>query len=391
MSLQTHYHVDVSHLDDFVTSSGPQGFYDDVQKTRDMIKKFKKNAVLLVIDPQNSFMEANPSLRRPQGSLYVPNSNIDIHNIIQLVNDGYFHEVHVSLDTHSPRHIAHPGFWMYLNEQSGTWEDATDAQSFNVLKNMPPEGESGDWYIEGTNIFSGVKTRFYPKKTVDDSDGTNSFGVLCTYVRMYINAINNGNGHQAIIWPEHCLESTYGHEVAQELKTCLDSVQRQNTSSVFYHTKGRNNLAEMYSIFSAEFPVHDFWLNLIPGYAYEVSNTCANFQDLVGSQHYKSRSDNIYTSRNNAFLARLFGENNTVYVCGEARTHCVKASVMDMIQYVKEWNAFVKSLNMEYKTIHMSRIVLLLNSTSPIGNSEESDNESALANIMRREGCVVMA
>jgi len=380
----------VSQLCDFTTSVGPQGFYENIYKTRDMIKKIKKTAVLLVIDPQNSFMEENVGSQRPLGSLHVPNSNTDIENIIQLVNDGYFREVHVSLDTHSPRHIAHPGFWMYFNENSGTWEDATDAQSFNMLKSILPQRDSENWYIEGTNIINGAITKFYPKKILDDSEGTNSFEVLCTYVHMYINAINEGNGHQAIIWPLHCLESTYGHQVAQELKTCLDNVQRQEISSVFYHTKGRNNLAEMYSIFSAEFPVNDFWLNLIPGYAFEASNICKNFQDSVGSQHYKSQSDNICTSRNNAFLARLFGKDNTVYVCGEARTHCVKASVMDMIQYVKDWNTFVNSLNMNHKTINMSRIVLLRNSTSPIGNSEQTDQENSLENMMRREGCVVM-
>lgn len=399
MSLQTQYHVDVSHLRDFITSLGPQGFYDNQYKTRNMIGEFKKNAVLLVIDPQNSFMEANRVVGRHPGSLCVPNSNTDIQNIMQLVNNGFFSEIHVSLDTHSPRHIAHPGFWTFKNETSGNWEDATDAQCFNVLKNV--QGESGEWYVEGTYLFSPVgdppvTTRFYPKKTMDDSNGTNNFDALCTYVRGYIDALNNGSGHQAIIWPYHCLESTVGHKVAQELQTCLDQVQSQNTSSVFYHTKGRNNLAEMYSIFSAEVPVLDGWLNIIRGYAYELSNDCENFQDSLGTQYYKSQSNNIYTRRNDALLARLFGKNNTIYVCGEARTHCVKASVMDMIKYVKEWNAFVNNLNMEQtnynglECIKMSRIVLLLNSSSPIGDSEKNP-KNALASIMRNEGCIVMA
>ena len=71
----------------------------------------------------------------------------------------------------------------------------------------------------------------------------------------------------------------------------------------------------------------------------------------------------------------------------------MKASVIDMIQFVKDWNAHINYLNTNNlnndndKTIDMSRIVLLLNSTSPIGDPEMDTLEA----IMRREGCTVMS
>ena len=393
MSLQTQYHVDVSHLCDFITSA-QQGFYEGRPKTKTWKDKFKNNAVLLVIDPQNSFMEENENVGRLMGSLFVPNSNADIQNVINLVNAGYFHEVHVSLDTHSIRHIAHPGFWTY--EDAGKWVDATDAQKFNVLKNMYEE-DTNKWYVEGTYLFDDtVKTKFYPKKTVNDTDGSNKFENLCEYVKEYIDTLNEGGGHPAIIWPYHCLESTNGHKVARELQLCLTRVQDDSVSNVFYHNKGRNNLAEMYSIFSAEVPLSMKWLELLHAYAYEKQGIYTSVPDARGSRKYESQSNNICTELNREFLARLFGTNNTIYVCGEARTHCVKASVMDMIKYVKEKNDHIDWLNSNntncsnLQKIDMSRIVLLKNSSSPIGDSEEEDAHNSLEAIMRREGCVVM-
>jgi hypothetical protein len=70
-------------------------------------------------------------------------------------------------------------------------------------------------------------------------------------------------------------------------------VQNNGTSQVFYHKKGRNNLAETYSIFSAEVPVRAHWLDMIPSYAYKEKSTYVNFQDAYGTPYYQSESDHI--------------------------------------------------------------------------------------------------
>jgi hypothetical protein len=70
----------------------------------------------------------------------------------------------------------------------------------------------------------------------------------------------------------------------------------------------------MYSIFSAEAPVTEYWLELLPAYAYEKTKTYQFFPDSAGTNEYKSQSDNIFTCRNDELLARLFGKNNTIYV-----------------------------------------------------------------------------
>ena len=61
------------------------------------------NTILLIIDPQNDFCDAN-------GALYVPNAEKDISNLVTLL-DKYgdqIDEVMLTADDHIPYDIAHP-------------------------------------------------------------------------------------------------------------------------------------------------------------------------------------------------------------------------------------------------------------------------------------------
>jgi nicotinamidase-related amidase len=373
MSLQTQYHVNVSQLSDLITSVGPQEF-DAV------LKRDKKSRVLLIIDPQRAFMEANPKTGRPDnGSLSVPNSNTDIFNIIKLIQGGHFGQIYVSLDTHSPRHIGHPMFWEYYDETNKTWKDATNAQAFNYLQNFL--GPDMKWYVKGTHVASNEQTIFRPKQYPVCGDIQNEN--LRMYVWIYLNTIKEQKKHVAMIWPYHCLEEGFndgtlesdpnGHKLAEELKQCLDHVTNTNVSQVSYVPKGRCNLAEMFSIFSAQVPVPNEWLTCLPNYVYDGRVTPVNFQDDTGTPYYKGFSNNISTETNDALMKKLFGYRNEIFVCGEAATHCVKDSVIDLIDYAKRNN------------IDPTRIVLLRNSTSPI---PQVPND--LIDIMLKEGCRVM-
>jgi len=379
MSLQTHYHVDVSHLCDFTTSVGPQEFddkhlrFDGVREMRSDILNPKR--ILLIIDPQRAFMEANDAVGRyVDGSLSVPNSNKDIQNIIGLIEAGHFGQIYVSLDTHSPRHIGHPGFWEYYDAENRIWRDATNDQKFNSLENAL--GPDNKWYVKGIDLRTNIETLFRPKQYAccDEIQNEN----LRRYVWIYLNTIKEQKKHMAIIWPYHCLEEGFndgklekdknGHKVAQELQKCLD-----NVSGVTYIPKGRCNLAEMYSIFSAQVPVSNEWLTCLPTYAYDGSVPAVNVQDDKGTDYYTGVSNNISTETNDALMNKLFGYRNEIFVCGEAATHCVKDSVIDLIEYAKR------------KRIDPQRIVLLRNSTSPI---QTATND--LVEIMEQAGCRVM-
>jgi len=373
MSLQTQYHVNVSQLSDLITSVGPQEFDDT-------LKRDKKNRVLLIIDPQRAFMKANAVVGRyADGSLSVPNSNEDIQNIIGLIKAGHFGQIYVSLDTHSPRHIGHPMFWEYYDAQSDIWRDATNAQAFNCLENAL--GPDLKWYVKGILLGTNEQTMFRPKQYVSCGEIQNEN--LRMYVWIYLNTIKEQKKHVAIIWPYHCLEEGFndgtleidpnGHKVAEELKQCLDQVTNAKVSQVSYVPKGRCNLAEMFSIFSAQVPVPNEWLTCLPTYAYDGRVSPVNFQDDTGTPYYKGVSNNISTETNDALMKKLFGYRNEIFVCGEAATHCVKDSVIDLIDYAKR------------NGIDPQRIVLLRNSTSPIPNVNND-----LVKIMEQAGCRVM-
>jgi len=267
-------------------------------------------------------------------------------------------------------------FWEYVDQNDNKWKDATNAQAFNYLENFL--GPDLRWYVQGTNVTNGETTIFRPKQYIECGEVQNEN--LRMYVWIYLNTIKEQKKHLAMIWPYHCLEEGFndgtleidqnGHKVAEELKRCLDNV---SDAKVAYIPKGRCNLAEMFSIFSAQVPVPKEWLKCLPIYAYDGRVVPENFQDGTGTKVYKGVSNNISTETNDALMQKLFGNRNQIFVCGEAATHCVKDSVIDLIKYAERNN------------IDRKRIVLLRNSTSPIPNVTND-----LVDIMIQAGCRVM-
>lgn len=273
--------------------------------------------ILLIIDPQNDFIDApytdiltNTVLEK--GKLSVPGSSNDMAKLASLINTvgDKFDQIHVSLDTHTLQHIGHPQFWK-------TADDKKIPNTIFMLKN---ENEK----IMATNIL---------QKDVEPNVGTIEVKpvneALNEYVKEYIKFYDtpaSKHGQSPFIWFEHCLEGTVGHQVSPVLKCALDKI----ADKVTYHIKGQNNLAEMYSIFSAEKPVTN--TNLPDIY------TGTKTQDGSNEKSYEKviNLKNINTERNTNLMKEILGNGNTVYICGEARTHCVKSSTIDLVEYANE-------------------------------------------------------
>ena len=329
--------------------------------------------ILLIIDPQNDFSDAKNVVRK-DGSLAVSGASNDYAKIIEFINknENKIHEIHVSLDTHTDRHIGHPKFWQVkINETNDdndetNWEDAADAHGLSMLS------------IDNNNKISGldikttprIKRTFRPKKYDNDS-----YSALCMYVNDYLHFFDrteDGNGniieftnpenkHKQVawIWITHCVEGTPGHQVAAELEMELNKFANLTVSNgifnskVFYHIKGQNNLAEMYSIFSAEKPVS---IETINPYLYTGLYSKEKYIN-TGAPTYEqaATSYNPDTTRNTTLMDQLLGTNNKIYVCGQAKTHCVKSSIIDLMEYAKKKGITDKN-----------RIVLLADMSSPI-------------------------
>lgn len=333
---------------------------------------------LLIIDPQNDFSDPNPYTGRKGGSLAVPGATKDYAKIIQFLEKYGIDEVHVSLDSHSTRHIGHPGFWVVHDEKNGQWIDATNVNGLTILKidlsntrtfqscvNMKAQ----EYYnqmpldITGYNIVTGTTNKFLPRIY-----NKRQYDKLIDYVRNYlVSFITSDESTEASvqklqpwIWPDHCIMDTPGHKVADELEHYLQEWINKKTCNrhekkLCYHTKGRNNLVEMYSILSGECPMADQDIETLSTY---IDCDCRNEADSAGQASYIAACQNLSlnTKMNYGLLHALFKDDATVYVCGEAKTHCVKSTVMDCMKYIK--------LNEGFN--FPDQLVLLANMTSPI-------------------------
>jgi len=294
--------------------------------------------ILLIIDPQKDFTDAPNGTNGGKGSLAVTNSSNDYKNIVDMLDKVKFDEIHVSLDTHTPQHIGHPSFWKQANEES-------IPDSIFVLDIVND-------VITGKDILNKDAQSI---TVVPKEDNEN----LLKYVKEYLNWFNteeNTHGQRCYIWFNHCIENNNGenegHAVAEPLKTKLDD----NKLNVTYHIKGQNNLAEMYSIFKAEKPVRNEDAKELKDFIYaggvnETEGENAKTYDEV------KMMKNLKTELNTDLLKKLLGtpENqNTVYICGEARTHCVKSSAIDLLEYV------------EINGYDQQKVVLIKNASSPI-------------------------
>ena len=255
--------------------------------------------ILLIIDPQNDFSVKKNGFRDKDGPLGVLGSNEDYERIAKLIEANIFNEIHISLDTHTANHIGHKGFY---KQADGELKDITVCKPWEE-KFTPVDASLNDY----------VKN----------------------YARKQQEARNTPEGFYYCIWDTHCLEDSYGHEIVKEITDALDI---QSKAKVRYHIKGQNELTEMYSIFSAAVQPND-----VEGSVgeYKYSGTKSGAYDRgegVGSYAEAKDSFNLETSMNTELLANLFGTNNEIYVCGQAKTHCVKDSVLDMIKYATDEN-----------------------------------------------------
>jgi len=149
------------------------------------------------------------------------------------------------------------------------------------------------------------------------------------WTRSYVKKLETNKRFQHTIWPYHCIVGTPGHAVTPEINKALEWWAKRNSQLVTYMWKGTNPKAEMYSAFKADVEV--------PG------------------------ADE--TKLNKQVLDRLFRYDNIV-VCGQASSHCVENSVVDLVAYFKT------------KTKGKAPMIsLLTDCTSPVFGYEEKSKQ----------------
>jgi nicotinamidase-related amidase len=345
---------------------------------------------LLIIDPQVDFHEG--------GNLPVEGAKADSERIIKLLEakKDDITQIFVSLDTHTSYHIGHPGFWKYA--------DATDNKSLldtDIKLQLPVQldiDEHNNIHIVNVDSTKNIRLMpFFYKETienfVDNEIYDKNYTILLNYTKWYIKQFK-GKEFKPMIWPEHCIENSFGHGIYQKLANALNLIN--SLIIIEYHVKGQNCLTEMYSIMTAEVQPYDY---------YEENKSNRNIQHFLLSiqykdgyykkkEHYKindfltetskntERRDCIYTNvkysngpdkckeldhiyLNTAFNEDLFNSffkdnNNDLYICGEALSHCVRYSTTDIVNKIIE----------EKKENEERKVHLILNCSSIIKGFE---------------------
>lgn len=268
----------------------------------------KNDVTLLIIDAQNDFHPgennslpvtgANEDSTRIANlilsSLDKPSSPIDgsSSTTSDIMKNVTIDSIVVTLDSHNKLHIAHPGFWIHAetgkHPEPFTTIESTDIEN-GIWKPSEEAFHDNKDSIIDFSCFQGGKESIMKDGKLD----------LVNYCIQYAQLLENGGKFKLLIWPEHCLIGSGGNKVVDVIQNALDEWEMKHDKKVMIQTKGEENLTEMYSALKSEVPI----------------------------------------SKATAFNEGLFRELNKsskIIVCGEAKSHCVNYTVMDLLGRMNE-------------------------------------------------------
>jgi nicotinamidase-related amidase len=141
-------------------------------------------------------------------------------------------------------------------------------------------------------------------------------------VLRYLQALEAHGQRQLVVWPVHCVTGTWGHNIHAALARAIAAWEEQSGLVCHKELKGQHPLTEQYSAFRAEVP----------------------------------RADDARTQLNQTLVRKLAEQTGTLLVAGEALSHCVAASVDDMLVHLQPER--------------LQRSVLLTDCMSPVAGFE---------------------
>ena len=136
----------------------------------------------------------------------------------------------------------------------------------------------------------------------------------------YLDTLEATERYSLLIWPVHCAIGSWGHNVHADVYAACQSwqaLQTQGGGDINFINKGTNPWTEHYSALMAEVPDPNAPETLL----------------------------------NQALLDQL-AQQDRIYICGEAGSHCVKATTEHIVQHIGAQN--------------ISKLVLLSDCISPV-------------------------
>lgn len=223
----------------------------------------KGTVCLLIIDPQNDFMEG--------GSLAIPGANEDMSRLSKFIitNAVDINSICVTMDTHSLYHIGN-SFAYNLKDGGGKVDDFTKHDPKLHTHKQQANCKDMDSHIESYGKTIGAQ------------------------------------GKEHVLWPLHCQFGTTGHAINPELYAALKHWTECVGIEVRYILKGCDTKYENFSVFRS---------------------------GVVEKKYYSNPSKEAYRFNND--LALHLAKFEQVYIAGEAKSHCVRDSVEDFVEWIK--------------------------------------------------------
>ena len=137
----------------------------------------------------------------------------------------------------------------------------------------------------------------------------------------YLDALESRGRYTLMVWPVHCEIGTWGHGVHADVRAAYNAWEEAQLRGVRKVTKGENPWTEHYSAIQAEVP----------------------------------DADDAHTQLNATLLAEL-DQAGTLFIAGEASSHCVRATTEHIVADLPGGRP--------------ERLVLLTDCMSPVGGFE---------------------
>lgn len=239
---------------------------------------------LVIVDPQNDFCVADNGAGN-KGTLVVPNGDQDMSRVAAMLGrlGGKIDDIHVTMDSHRPVDISHPRWWKRVG-------DGAAPAPFTILGVHNNKAVKFAVGASGLTPTDEEYTTYLPSFLLKGGPtGKGSKG--------YLESLQSKGHYPHVIWPEHCIIGSWGHNVVPSLHTALCDWERSQFAQVDYVTKGSNPWTEHFSGVQAEVP---------------------DPQD-PGTQV-------------NTRLIQTLQEADIIAVAGEALSHCVASTVTDIVR-----------------------------------------------------------
>lgn len=244
---------------------------------------------LVVIDPQNDFMgedDGSPYTVKSgaivqRATLPVQGAVSDIRRISAMLDrvGDKIEGVQVTLDSHRVIDVGHPGMWRNSNGDS------------------PPPLT----IISVSDIENDI---WYPRRLQ-----------LKPRLLDYARTLAAKGIYSLMVWPEHCLIGSWGHNVQVDLAAALQRWERARFKNVDYVVKGTNAFTEHYGALEAEVP-----------------------------------DPTDPSTQLNANFLQILMDADIVAVGGEASSHCVRSTVKQIadnigVDHIKKFHILTDGMS----------------------------------------------